>query len=303
MLCLASILTTAEAQTEVGKPTMRADSITVPQQPGFQDSPIQHEQTSDERLFNPMEPPFPELEKAEYKPMADTASMRIRLSEIEKASFAAGKAPTGVNDRDPYAYDFSHSGTMAEWQGGYLQGQGSRLSMPTLMTNQRVSFSAVQQLGAFSFSATTSANRYWMPQGHLMQFGVGATATYTFSPNVSLTVFGNYVTSPTFYSMAAMPYIGTSSYGGFVTLSGTRGGVDLGVQRTYDPYLRRWITAPIITPKVKFNNGMTLELPVGMLVHDLLDKAIFGNRPQGGATIIPSIPLVKPTFHEPPTRP
>ena len=90
--------------------------------------------------------------------------------------------------------------------------------------------------------------------------------------------------------MAAMPYIGSSAYGGYVSYMGETLGIDLGVERVYDPYLRRWTTVPIVTPAINFGRGVVVRLPVGWLVKDVLDRAVFGKQPPRNPTIMPDLP-------------
>ena len=86
--------------------------------------------------------------------------------------------------------------------------------------------------------------------------------------------------------MAAMPYMGSSAYGGYVSYMGETLGIDLGVERVYDPYLRRWTTVPIVTPAINFGRGVVVRLPVGWLVKDVLDRAVFGKQPPRNPTIL-----------------
>ena len=63
--------------------------------------------------------------------------------------------------------------------------------------------------------------------------------------------------------------------------------MDLGVERYYDTFARRWVTSPIITPKIKFSEKFTLELPVGSLVKELIDNAVFNRKERSGPIIMP----------------
>ncbi len=64
-------------------------------------------------------------------------------------------------------------------------------------------------------------------------------------------------------------------------------GMDLGVERYYDTFARRWVTSPIITPKVRFSEKFTLELPVGPLVKEMIDNAVFNRKERSGPMIMP----------------
>lgn len=134
----------------------------------------------------------------------------------------------------PYAYDFNRSGVVTSWKNGFLMGYGSRTTMPVMMSNQNVSFSAVQNVGNFTFTGGVSADRYFMWRNTRTMFGFNGSVKYNFSDNVSATVFGRYYTGQSYYTMGAMPYMGSSGYGGFFSFMGNTFGMDVGVERYYD---------------------------------------------------------------------
>lgn len=201
----------------------------------------------------------------------------------------------------PYAYDFNRSGVVTSWKNGYLMGYGSRTTMPVMMSNQNVSFSAVQNVGNFTFTGGVSADRYFMWRNTRTMFGFNGSVTYNFSDNVSATVFGRYYTGQSYYTMGAMPYMGSSGYGGFFSFMGNTFGMDVGVERYYDSFAGRWVTSPIITPKIKFSEKFTLELPVGWLVKEVLDEAVFKNNKKQCPMIMPEFtPMPGPIPFGPP---
>lgn len=201
----------------------------------------------------------------------------------------------------PYAYDFNRSGVVTSWKNGFLMGYGSRTTMPVMMSNQNVSFSAVQNVGNFTFTGGVSADRYFMWRNTRTMFGFNGSVTYNFSDNVSATVFGRYYTGQSYYTMGAMPYMGSSGYGGFFSFMGNTFGMDVGVERYYDSFAGRWITSPIITPKIKFSEKFTLALPVGGLVKELFDDYVLKNNKKQGPIIMPeATPMPGPIPFGPP---
>ena len=201
----------------------------------------------------------------------------------------------------PYAYDFNRSGVVTSWKNGFLMGYGSRTTMPVLMSNQNVSFSAVQNVGNFTFTGGVSADRYFMWRNTRTMFGFNGSVTYNFSDNVSATVFGRYYTGQSYYTMGAMPYMGSSGYGGFFSFMGNTFGMDVGVERYYDSFAGRWVTSPIITPKIKFSEKFTLALPVGGLVKELFDDYVLKNNKKQGPMIMPEFtPMPGPIPFGPP---
>lgn len=189
--------------------------------------------------------------------------------------------------RNPYAFDFRQGGVISSWGSGAVVGSSFRHTMPALMSRQGASVGVVQNVGNLTLTGGVSADRYMLWRGTRTYFGVSGSATYRFNDNWSATVFGRYTNNRAFYSMAAMPYMGTSGYGGFVTFMGETVGMDLGVERYYDTFARRWVTQPIVTPKVRISEKFTIELPVGPLVKDLIDNAVHNNKKRSGPMIMP----------------
>ena len=188
---------------------------------------------------------------------------------------------------NPYAFDFARGGVLTQWNNGAVVGSSFRTTMPALMSLQNASVGVVQNAGSLTLTAGVSADRYLLWRGTRTAYSLSGAATYRFNDQWSATVFGRYSSNHGFYSMAAFPYMGTSGYGGFVTFMGETVGMDLGVERYYDTFARRWVTSPIITPKVRFSEKFTLELPVGPLVKEMIDNAVFNRKERSGPMIMP----------------
>ena len=156
-----------------------------------------------------------------------------------------------------------------------------------LLSRRDASLGVVQGFGALTVSAGLSADRYMLWRGTRTTFGLGGSLSYRFTDNLSATLFGRYVGGGSFVSPASLPYVGASGYGGYVTLTGGALGVDLGVESYYDAFARRWVTSPIVTPKVKVSEKFTIELPVGWMVKEMIDNAVNNNRRRGGPMIMP----------------
>lgn len=218
--------------------------------------------------------------------MAD--SLAVASVAVRTVSRLSPTSASPAFTRSPYAFDYAMGGAIASWRGGSLVGSSFRTTMPGLMSVADASVGVVQGIGNLTISANVAADRYLLWRGTRTAYTVSGALNYRFSDNWSATVFGRYVSSSPFYSMAAMPYMGTSGYGGYVSYMGGTLGVDLGVERFYDPFARRWVTSPIITPKVRVAEKFTIELPVGWMVKELLDNAVHNKRRRGGAMIMPT---------------
>lgn len=169
-----------------------------------------------------------------------------------------------------------------------LYGERQREEHPNMLTAQRLNITAAYTAGDLTATAGATVNKYYA-LGVTTQYGVHGSLTYRFSPHVSATVFGEYYNRNPWISMAAFPFVSTSRYGGYLTLSGRRGGAHLGAERYYDPFVRRWELRPIVTPYVRIAKKITLELPLGGLLKEGADRLIHGRRHNG--------PIIMPTIY------
>lgn len=216
---------------------------------------------------------------------ADSIALPPRLfTGLGGVAPAAAGTPFG---RNPFAFDFGRSGRLASWGTGAVTGSSSRTTLPGLLSRRDASLGVVQSFGALTVSAGLSADRYMLWRGTRTTFGLGGSLSYRFTDNLSATLFGRYVGGGSFVSPASLPYVGASGYGGYVTLTGGALGVDLGVESYYDAFARRWVTSPIVTPKVRVSEKFTIELPVGWMVKEMIDNAVNNNRRRGGPMIMP----------------
>lgn len=251
-------------------------------------------------------PPLPQLQDPAATSLATYPTQRLSPEAIKAMTLDPldlqlnAAMPRPRFSVDPKATDYSRSGLLASWRTGYVEAAGAQQTMIGLMTIRGASFSATQVAGRWVFTTTASANHYHYGFGKQWQLGVGASATYVFSPNVSATVFGNIYTSTTFAGLATMPYMNSSNFGGFLTLKNEKVGIDLGVERVFNPYTGRWETVPIVTPSVRIANKFTISLPVGYLIKDAIGGSVKGKRPSGNGIIAPEIPAINPRFTQPP---
>lgn len=121
------------------------------------------------------------------------------------------------------------------------------------------------------------------------QYGVHGSLTYRFSQGVSATIFGEYYNSTPWFYMATFPYVNTSRYGGYVTLTGRRAGAKLGAERYYDPFVRKWEMRPIVTPFMRVGKRVVIELQMGGLLQESAGRLIHGRHSNS--------PIIMPTAH------
>lgn len=170
-------------------------------------------------------------------------------------------------------------GSMA-FDGFIFTGVREREEHPHLLTIQRLNLVSTYQTGPLSFTAGVNVNRYYA-LGVTTQYGAHGALTYSFSPYLSMTAFGEYESSNPWFYMAAFPYVGTSRYGGYLTYQNNRLGTHVGAEKYYDPFVRRWVLRPIVTPFIQVSNKFRFELPLGGMLKAFADHLFHANRPKG----------------------
>ena len=204
-------------------------------------------------------------------------SLNLRLSQpIPVQAMSLSTTP---------ATDYNRNGQLGRWQGIDFYGQSYRETFPAMLVRQGAQLGLSRSWDNLSLSVYASADRY-RTFHTATQFGIGGSLTYRFSAQASATLFGSYYSIQPYLSMAAFPYVNSSAYGGFFTLDNGRWGVDVGVQRRYDPYRGEWIASPILTPQYHISKKFTIEIPVGEMVRDILEKTVFERR-NSSPTIMP----------------
>ncbi len=172
----------------------------------------------------------------------------------------------------PFIRDYSTFGVIGSWNGFHLFGSGSYSEHPFLVTTRNATIGVARRFGPVYVTLYGEANHYaGMPLYSVYQFGIGGEVTYRISPALSVTGFANVYNVNPMMSHAAYAFMNTSSYGGYVTIQGDRLGVDLGAERYYDPRIRGWDVAPIVTPKFKVGE-VEFSIPVGGLIKSQMDN-------------------------------
>lgn len=236
----------------------------------------------------PWEKPL-ELSVKGLPAMADTAAHR-RLQHAWKDEQALSLAPFGMPVL-PYAvppgsYDFSQTGEIAHARGFDFYGASGWREYPGLLTVQSASVGFGRSFGALHLRMGATAARY-RALHVATQYGVQGQLSYQLTDRLSATLFGQYYNAQPYFSMAAFPFVATSRYGGYLTWIGQGFGVDVGAERYYDAFGRRWITSPILTPKFNISRKVKVELPLGGLVRTVVEKAVYGKRSRGSIILPP----------------
>ncbi len=173
-----------------------------------------------------------------------------------------------------YSRDFSQSGELAIWDNGSIAGFSSYSTMPIIGSVGSAGFGISHNFSEqLNFSAGISFNKYSLPHNAYNTYSFNGQLTYTLNRNMSLSAFGSYESNNFLNSNPYMRHNSFANYGGYLTANtnNQRWGVDVGAQRYYDPYRRRWMTVPIVRPYYNLN-GYKLGFDFGGIINNLLES-------------------------------
>lgn len=227
-----------------------------------------------------------EYKNTEFLPVAPSYSDILMMKALSSSELLAmpktpvTPIPFATEPPLAYKYDASHSGAMSTKISKDLKftAVGTYRSYIGLMDVQSVSGNMQYSFGAINMQGGLIANRYHFYRGIISQYGISGQIVYSFNPNLSATIFGTYYNSNPFISMAAFPFVPTTSYGGYMTVGNNSFYMNLGVERRYNTFERKMETVPIISPAFKISNKVTFELPLGDLVKHVVEDVIMKNR-------------------------
>ena len=222
----------------------------------------------------------------EFLPVAPSYSDILMMKALSSSELLAMPitplTPMPFATEPPLAnkYDASHSGSMSMEVSKHLKftAVGTYRSYIGLMDVQSVSGNMQYSLGALNMQGGLIANRYLYHRGIISQYGISGQIVYSFNPNLSATIFGTYYNTNPFISMAAFPFVPTTSYGGYMTVGNNSFYMNLGVERRYNTFERKMETVPIISPAFKISNKVTVELPLGDLVKHVVEDILVKTR-------------------------
>ena len=220
----------------------------------------------------------------ELRPITPTYSDILMMKALSSSELLATQIvplPFAATQPLVYGYDASRTGatSMEVLKNLRLTATGAYRSYIGLMDVQSVSGGVQYSLGAMTVQGALAANRYLYYGRVFTQYGVSGQLSYCFNPNLALTVFGTYYNTNPFFSMAAFPFVPTTSYGGYMTVGNRSFYVNLGVERRFNAFEHKMETVPIITPAFKISNKVTIELPLGDLTKHLIEEILIKSGP------------------------
>lgn len=180
-------------------------------------------------------------------------------------------------DTNPYSHDRSSSGVITRVSNGYLTGAGSHTTYPGLGNTTSASVALTMPMGdRLHVTAGVTGSKYHFDRNAWNDYGVFGHASFRLNERLSLNAFGQYYINQQYHSVAAMPFLGSSSYGGTLGWHASdHFSLDVGARRLYDPYTGRWRTLPVVQPTVNIL-GAPISFDAGPLIYQLLD-GLFGS--------------------------
>ncbi len=179
-------------------------------------------------------------------------------------------------DTNPYSHDWSSSGIIARTSGGYLAGAGSHTTYPGLGNMATASVAFTMPIDRLTITAGLTGSKYHFDRNAWNDYGVFGNASFRLNDRLSLNAFGQYYVNQQFHSVAAMPLLGSSSYGGTLGWKASDNfSLDVGARRIYDPYTGTWRTLPVVQPTFNLF-GAPISFDAGPLIYQVLSY-MFGS--------------------------
>lgn len=180
-------------------------------------------------------------------------------------------------DTNPYSRDWSSGGVITRVGNGYLTGADSHTTYPGMGNTSSASIAFTMPMGdRFQFTAGATGSKYHFDRNAWNDFGLFGNASFRLNDHLSLNAFGQYYGNQRFHSVAAMPFIGSTSYGGTLGWKASDNfSLDVGARRIYDPYTGQWRTLPVVQPTFNLF-GAPISFDAGPLIYQVLEY-IFGN--------------------------
>ena len=180
-------------------------------------------------------------------------------------------------DTNPYGRDWYSGGIITRVGPGYLTGAGSHTTYLGIGNTSSASVAFTMPMGdRFQVTAGLTGSKYHFDRNAWNDYGVFGNASFRLNDRLSLNAFGQYYVNQRYHSIAAMPFIGSSSYGGTLGWRASDNfSLDVGARRIYDPYTGQWRTLPVVQPTFNLF-GAPISFDAGPLIYQALEY-MFGH--------------------------
>lgn len=182
-------------------------------------------------------------------------------------------------DTNPYSRDWEAGGVITRLGCGYLTGSGGHTTYLGMGDMASASVAFTMPLGErFQVTAGLTGSKYHFDRDAWNDYGVFGNTSFRISDRFSLNAFGQYYVDQRFHSVAAMPFLGGSSFGGTLGWKASDDfSLNVGARRIYDPYTGRWRTLPIVQPTVNLF-GAPISIDAGPMIYQVLNYVFGGSK-------------------------
>lgn len=203
----------------------------------------------------------------------------LAIYEMQRSSLPA--LPRFTYDTNPYGRDWSSGGVITRLGNGYLTGAGGHTTYLGLGNTSSASVAFTMPMGdRFQVTAGLTGSKYHFDRNAWNDYGVFGSASFRLNERLSLNAFGQYYVNQQFHSVAAMPFLGSSSYGGTLGWQASDNfSLNVGARRIYDLYTGQWRTLPVVQPTINLF-GAPISFDAGPLIYQVLDN-LFGSGKKG----------------------
>lgn len=197
--------------------------------------------------------------------------------------------PYYTNPSPMFKGDFNTGGVIFAYRYGMLIGNGNQTSLPGIGRSNDVSLTYIHYFSPrWTFSVGVDVNKMNMSHFVGQSFGASGTLSYHANDRLTFNVFGG-------YQSGYVPGRQSYHFGGTVGIDmSERFGLEMGVQRYYNPLRGNWETVPIATPYFKFNNGAKFGFDIGGLFYELFRDNSFRQEFKKGNLPNPTIAPIRP---------
>ena len=188
--------------------------------------------------------------------------------------------------------DYHTSGILFSHRNGMLTGAGSQTNLPGIGRSNDASLTYIHSVSPqWILSIGMDVNQMHMNHFTGQSFGVSGTLSYLLNDRLTFNVFGG-------YHSGYVPGRQSYHFGGSIGMDMSEHfGMELGVQRYYNPLRGDWETVPIAAPYFKFNNGTKFGFDVGGLLYEIFRDTSFKKEMKKGhftnPTITPAHPKIE----------
>lgn len=188
---------------------------------------------------------------------------------INTSSLNKDGRPIFYNKTSPlFQGEYNVSGKLKQFRHGALVGSGAQVNLINLGQVNYVNFAYQHRFNnKLGMSVGVNTTKFSGLRFTNQSFGVSGLLSYKPQDKLTFHTFGT-------YTVSTFPGMTTDQYGASMSFDITdRFGTEIGVQRYYDPIIRRWETVPIVTPYYKFNK-VTVGMDFGGIIKEVVRDLI-----------------------------